>query len=508
MKLSPLGAKRMTSVKYRLFSSFALALIGFCLCFFFADNAIGYCGDDVQIIHQSIVALKDNIQQFINDYTYMNANNVDVVATNAYSWGTSFILVPIYKLFGLGNILMFKIVMIISFAAFLFIFSLYLSKKTNVIVSSLITLFIATCPFFITFSNDILKDLPFLLVSFICFIAIDSFLKEEVQKKQILYSLFVSLMLSLCVLFRENGGLMVIVLLFSQVVRIIQITKSEKKIDKYTYILFLLPYILTAGAYYLVSSKYPTFYQSELLNYSPMSMVKMTLYYLNQIKTEFFNLGNIFSFIFLIGIFFLFIIGLIKKYKQEYVAVIMLCTLFGYIVCPVEQGVRYIIPLLPFVFIFVGFAVASFKYLNLKLALLLLVVLNVFNVYSLSKMNLLLRFQYKDVNHGVTSVSAKELYNYIRENTPRNSKIIYWHPRAIYMYTGRLSFQISDKKEKLKNADYQVSIIGDDKPGSFYDKEMYDYTEKTYVSEADVYLIPVYRNTNYAMYKITKDSKK
>ena len=220
----------MTSVKYRLFSSFALALIGFCLCFFFADNAIGYCGDDVQIIHQSIVALKDNIQQFINDYTYMNANNVDVVATNAYSWGTSFILVPIYKLFGLGNILMFKIVMIISFAAFLFIFSLYLSKKTNVIVSSLITLFIATCPFFITFSNDILKDLPFLLVSFICFIAIDSFLKEEVQKKQILYSLFVSLMLSLCVLFRENGGLMVIVLLFSQVVRIIQITKSEKKI--------------------------------------------------------------------------------------------------------------------------------------------------------------------------------------------------------------------------------------------------------------------------------------
>lgn len=311
-------------------------------------------------------------------------------------------------------------------------------------------------------------------------------------------------MLSLCVLFRENGGLMLIVLLISQIIKVFQLQKNGEKINRSIWLLFLLPYLMTAIAYYTVSYKYPTFYTTENVDCSLISIGKMALYYLNQIRVEIFNFDNFLSSIAFIGTFILFVIGLTKKYKEEYVAIIMLCTFVFYTVCPLKQGVRYILPLTPFVFIFIGFSALNLKKLRLKLFILFFLFLIFCNVTVLSKMNLLSKIQDRDINYGVNSTSAKELYSYIRGNTSKDSKIIYWHPRAIYLYTGRQSFQISEEKDKLKNADYQVSIIGNDRPASSYDIEMYDYNKKTYIPETEIYLNPVYRNENFVMYKIEK----
>lgn len=183
--------EKNNALKYRFLLSSIAFCISFFLCFLFVDNTIGYCGDDVQIIHQAIVALNGNVQEFINDYSYMNANNVAQIATNAYSWGTSFLLIPIYKIFGLENIMMLKMVMIMSFSTFIFVFSMYLSRKTNLLISAIITVFLSTCPYFINFSNEIMKDIPFLLISFIFILAVDNFLKKNnLANKSFIHYLF------------------------------------------------------------------------------------------------------------------------------------------------------------------------------------------------------------------------------------------------------------------------------------------------------------------------------
>lgn len=496
----------MAFFRSSIFIGIIFALLCCLLCILNTDSSIGFSGDDIQVINQAVAAASNTVGQFIKDYSFMNANNVDPVASNAYSWGTSFLLVPLYKLFGLNNILAFKGVIIGTYCLFIFSFFIYLAHKTDRIISGLITLFLATSPFFIGFTNDILKDLPYLLISFLSVVSIDYFLKESSLKKQIIYSIFVSSLLSLSVIFRENGALPVLVLFFAQLIKISQLVISKKEIRHTAVILYGLPYIITAVVYTLISIKYPTFYLKGFIDFTPASMIKMTGYYFNQFYLNFFAAGKIFSYILYCFVLVLSAYGIIKKVRHEYVLFIYLCTFIIYAAYPVEQEIRYIIPLIPVFFVFLGLGIYDFNNKYLKLTgIITLVVLCLFNVFVLSKMNLTNRFLYKHTDNGTISSSAKKVYDYINKNIPADSKIIYWHPRAIYLYTGRLSFQISDKKDKLKEGDYQISIIGKDRPGKYYDKEMYDLEAKTYIKEANVYLKPVYRNDNYAVYEIEKE---
>ena len=337
---------------------------------------------------------------------------------------------------------------------------------------------------------------------------VEKFLSENILKRQLIYSVLISILLFLGIIFRENGWSLFFILLICQIVKVIGLIKDKKEIKLSMTLLYLMPYVIATAAYHILSMKYPIYYQTSVFNFIPDSIIRMIIYYFIQFRIEFFNCSNILSYIFCIWTILLFIYGIIKNYKKEYVALIVVITFIGYLICPIEQGVRYIIPLIPFVFIFVGLGISKIKNLNIKqINICFLVILCILNLLILNRMNIGSRLLNKNLNYGIANTLSLDMYKYIKENIPQDKKIIYWHPRAIYLYTGRLSFQIGGKKEKLREGDYQVSIIGTEGPGSFYDKEMYDIREKTYIPEADIYLLPIYRNGNYAVYKIEKGGK-
>lgn len=499
----------MASFKFNIFISILFLLLSCFLCIAYVDNCLGYTGDDIQVIHQAVAAIDNKINQFISDYSYMNSKNVDLVATNAYSWGTSFLLAPLYKFYGLNNIIAFKIVMILSYCFYVFIFSLYFLRKVSKEISIPIIFFFSTSPFFIMFSNDILKDLPYLFVSFLWFLSVEKFLGENNIKRKLIYSCIVSLLLFLCIIFRENGWSLLFVLFVCQVIKEVGRVKEKKERNLLIYFSYLMPYIFAIGTYFILSIKYPTYYQTSVFSLMPDSIISMIMYYFEQFRQEFFNCTDILSYFLSIWVVLLFIYGIIKSYKQEYVALVILATFVGYILCPVEQGVRYIIPLIPFIFIFIGLGISKIENLYLKrLNIFFLVIICILNLSILAQMNLHNRLVYKKSDYGIQNSMSLDLYKYIRENISNDKKIIYWHPRAIYFNTGRLSFQIGEEEERLKEGDYQVSIVGKDGPGSFYDKEMYNLIKKTYIQEANVYLVPIYRNKDYAVYEIEKEQVK
>lgn len=136
-----------------------------------------------------------------------------------------------------------------------------------------------------------------------------------------------------------------------------------------------------------------------------------------------------------------------KNAKKDCLYLAFICVYFvGNCLMPYSQGLRYVYPILPFLFLFLIYGVQVFFHAvsqekNMeKLKNLLLL--------TLAGLIFLLPLQYAAANMknnkngsetGAYSISAKDMYRYIIQNTPPDSIISFYEARALYLNTGRLS---------------------------------------------------------------------
>ena len=260
---------------------------------------------------------------------------------------------------------------------------------------------------------------------------------------------------------------------------------------------------------YLLSFKYfPVDFIPQVMSYNIKSVIDMFFYYISEFRLYFCDVSHL-SYYYLILLFILSIIGIIKNYKKEIVILINLCTFFFYLFFHDYQGLRYIFPVIPFLVIFIALGFNYIKNINIKLYYVIsfaIICLILFNGKStLAGMHHSIGECLQHNYYGVTGNDSDDIYEYIRNNTKVDDKIIYPFPRAVSLFTDRLSFQISDDLYKLKNADYHLDIYSlDGAPAQYYMRQMFNYNKKTYIDGADVYLNPIYKNNKYILYKILK----
>jgi hypothetical protein len=186
------------------------------------------------------------------------------------------------------------------------------------------------------------------------------------------------------------------------------------------------------------------------------------------------------SVLILFGLFFF--KGIYKSEKQDRHFILLIVLTMGlYILFPGRQGLRYLFPIVPFIFYFSIHGVLNTPFLNEWQNMFLISLALYLGVQSF----------YKSINFRaistdqITTIEAKSLYNWVKTNTLANDIIAFKKPRLLRLMTGRNGFTNSDDTKVLQSA--ATYLIENDKP-----------------KRVDSLFNTVYQNAHFIVYKINK----
>ena len=477
----------------------------------YLSNNLRWGGDDAQILTQAIAIINNSISSQINDYRFIIDNSVDPIGTKAYSWGVPILLSILQKIYLFFvpvktqiceniNYFYLKLSMVFFYAGTILLLYKELIRRVSYSIAIIFTFLFAFSPYLIDFANEIMKDIPFTFLSFLAIVTFNKLAHEERLYKKIQLAIFSCIVTFLCLITRENGSIILFAFSFSYIYNLLLDIRNKTNKIKINTLIYFVTFFITAGCFFLFSKFFPVEYIKNIFQYDIFSILNNIKYYVGEFKICFFNFNN-YGIFYLVIFSSLSIYGLFKNYKKEPLISFFLILICTHFVVSAGQGIRYILPFVPFIFIFAALGLNKINNKIIKYILagffIIAILLNIANIHTTTK-------QIADFKNsgGVTSKSAKEVYEYIKTNTKNTDTFIYCKPRVLHLFTNRLAFQISSRKELLNKGDYQLSIIGNEHPGEFYNKEMFDFDKKTYIKEANIFFIPVYRNDNYALYKI------
>lgn len=481
-------------------------------------------GDDFALyIMQAISIVENNIYSFLESSKFLIQESVIAPGPVASPWGFPLVLAPIYAYFKL-NILALKSVNIIFFLLYIIVLWFGFQKKHSYVFLTCLVLLFAFNPYLISFLNNILPDIPFLFFSTL-FLVI---LQKEIDQENILLSnkanqIILGIIVAMSFFIRTNGVLLLPTLTASQLIKIgLANPKNQSNpfcikgfisylfTNKIIYTL-LLPYfsfLFLCLIWWFIFPESNISTISQFKKISLVSLINNTYHYLSA-PARFFN-GILYGHIlYLLSIPF-FLATLVLRIKYDYPIIIYLFLTFSlYILIPFDspQGIRYLFPILPF---YISFVLMYFEnkqaFSNKKLTILLnkasiLLVLSVVIYFLIiSAQTALFNLQNQRVEiSGVSTVNAKGVFSFVKENTPTKSIIIFFKPRAMKLFTKRQSITANNLDLVLAKGDYLCIYSG-----------KYEYLKKE-LPKAEVQelkarnkLILVYTNSDFSLYQINK----
>ena len=124
-------------------------------------------GDFSSYIMQARSILSGTMNEFVTRNAFTVDHSTLLVGPVAYPWGYPTLLAPVYALYGMKPIYL-KLPNIVLFALFLACFFMLLRRRLDLLDSALLTSVASFSPALVTFLDQILSDIPFLLFSTRC----------------------------------------------------------------------------------------------------------------------------------------------------------------------------------------------------------------------------------------------------------------------------------------------------------------------------------------------------
>jgi hypothetical protein len=428
-----------------------------------------------------------------NPNVYLAGSDMVLIGPQSYPPLFPLLLSPVYKIWG-ANLNAMKIVIIVTFL--LALTAVYLAFKDILPSHYLITLvaLIGFNPYFWSFKDNIVSDLPFLLFVYLSLVAIDRhYSGERSLKSKNLDALLIGISIYLSYGTRSPGLVLLPTLVVYDVIKNRKLTLFVLKVVVITGILVLLQNIfvhsdsgyaghigfsLTAGIRHLID------YTKELSAVMTAGSPKVIRYLL---------------FFVLLG---LAAIGLRTKCRENLSAFEVFLVLYSlpWIVLPLSIDIRFFIPILPLLllYVFIGAAAISKrgKYQN---SIAFAVPLFILATYTFRY----LQMDYGPIRKGIDDAEAVNLFNYVKENTGQDDVIIFRKPRALTLFTGKRtsSWHYAGSDDELWkyfqtiNATYL--ILG---PHQVESADQEKFSE--FISRNKDQLDEVYRNTDFNVYRI------
>ena len=455
----------------------------------FISNNIGWGGDFSLYINQSIHLIGGNIDE-------LYASQVEIlkyqkVGPFLYPMGVSILISPVIYLFGV-NFLALKI-----YNLFFWIGSIYFLKRTleNIFTEKKL---IITTVYLVLFSSIFIGNVNNITSDIFFFFFFNLWLYISTSNRR---NTFNSLIISGFILF-----LLLIIRPVSYAVFASYLVYCFYKMILTKKIKYLLPILLPSFLYFVYTNIFNYNFSGNELEYVFKNIKLSTpfnnliyyfelffdylLYPFSLVINKFISINHKYLFtsiIFLISSFFIF-----KKYfttknfklflsndKLLLVFIVSVAILLLNIITPINNGIRYIFPIIPFGIYF------TFKFFSKKFVIIFVVfqLLNTIFYYTYNYTNIL-RIN-SDVIFSNTNES-KKVYDYIKNNL-KNDTIIFIKPRVLFLYTNIQSVpETNETIKKFKTALVQNYISED---------ELYQKINKKVIFETE----------NYKLYKLLNE---
>jgi len=336
----------------------------------------------------------------------------------------------------------------------------------------------------LSFTDQILSDLPFLLVSTASVLFMGRLI---IEKRNLIYPVWDYILLGAIIagafLIRTNGILLLLTLAITQFIALTlklrrgdfsngQFSKSLRNLfsDRDVFLKRLLINLIPYASFFCIVLLWemilPQIGVSNLSTLSNISIdiIKHQLDYFIDLPAEFF-IGVPHYYLFYFASIPIAIAGIIRRYRSDYhIAVYIILTVALYILLPwwpSFPGLRYLFPILPFYcsFVITGLNIFQGGKTNIErefrkwvCLIPILIVLTYFGIYSAGNACLNI-INNRETFFGPYTKESQNMFSFIRSNTEKESTIIFFKPRLMRMMTNRKSLMIT-KKQDITRGDY------------------------------------------------------
>jgi hypothetical protein len=477
-----------------------IVLISGAISFSLLTHGQSWLDDFASYLMQAKSILSGTMGEFVRRNAFTVTQSSYPPGPAAYPWGFPLLLAPVYAAFGM-NVLAFKLINTLFYGLFLIVFfGLARTRLTDGESLSLMAV-LAFNPMLLLAHDQILSDLPFLFFSTLGIFLIDRFTRRKTTP-------WVGLAAGVCIFAanftRTNGFLLFIPLALAQLIQL-----WPQRQDKAGLLIKLktafVPYLAFVILLFVQTLIFPGGQESYLSHFSMFSLQGLWANFLYYLQLPAWTFNEIPGGTVLYPLLLTFVvISMANRHSRDLpiyayaLAVLGLFTLW-----PERQGLRFIYPILPFLFIFAfdgmklalgwlkgnwqtyaGFALSGFW---IVLALASLGV-----SFTLARDNLAAD---RAINGPFDPVSA-QMFEFVREKTPDESVIIFFKPRAMRLFTDRDAF-MTDRCGDLPKGDY---LALSEKVGNNGQIPPEEVTQ----CSSFVKLEKVFNNRRFAIYKISK----
>jgi hypothetical protein len=439
-------------------------------------------GDDfASYIMQARSIAEGSLRSFIEENKFTVEQSTRMVGPVAAPWGTPLMLAPLYRLFG-PNMLALKGLNVACYILFLASLAFFLRDRHPFPLLVLLVSFFAFNPMLLSLLNEILSDFPFLLLSTVCVFLIGRVAVEDrplfgrVVDRCLLGALFAAALFT-----RTNGLLLVVTLVGVHLVRIgraaaaapaaaggavgwgraaresaVRFGTRRMLLDGIPYAVCVLLVLAWNGvfahgggsnAHYFGAVSWKTFLRN--------------VFFYVEIPSDFYFGIPVHHAWYVVSLPFLFA-GMWKSARRDvHMILYMVMTVGLFLLWPYTQGIRYILPVMPFYvhFVFIGArwtyeAAAGTRRAVARVLVpgLLILAAVLFAQSSVSRALDNMR-AHRPPPPGPSTDASREMFDFIRNDTGKDAVIIFFKPRLMRMLTERPSIVV-DNPSALERGDY------------------------------------------------------
>ncbi len=504
-----------TNRKTHLVVGIVLLLITMLISSYGISNTHNWGGDFSQYIAQARAIVEGNLTEWYERNCFIIDHSAGAIGADSYPWITPILFAPIYAIWGL-NYIPYQYFLSFCFAVSVAVLYLFLIRRNVRIVPALL---ICTAVIFninfLTYTKNILSEIPCFMFTVISWIIIDMYLEKRSAKGAVLVGLCSFLAFSTrttALALMAALGLGDLIFLFKQI--------KCKKMSLRSFAALCLPYGIFLFLVILISAVFPKS-GTTYLEYFSLSIenirVNIEYYYETTITLFTQNIeiaaelpaqvkvvtGLIPTYfpILLIPILVVAVVGGVKRIRNaDFIPFYMLSMSLMLHFYIYRAGTRFVIYLMPAILLcaYYGFEQETVgKSPKWKSILQKIFVCDFYIVTSCS-----IVIGITMISCGFTksppevisanSADALAVYDYINENLTEEDTVIFFKPRVLSLYTCVNSYTNSmDEPETIEGADYILDYAGDGR----YD----EYIQDNWNS-----LVVVYNNPRFSLFRIVK----
>ena len=454
-------------------------------------------GDDfAAYIMQAKSIFNGDMQNFVEHNGITIHQSSAQIGPVAYPWVYPLILTPIYAAKGISPLAL-KLPGLFFFAGFLICIYLWTKTRFTQTESLLFVSLFAFNPLLLNFLDQILSDIPFLFFSILALLLM---MKEKSRSR--LNATLLGAAIAFAFFIRTTGILLLASFLAVEYFKVWN-KRATRELDIKTLQDVVIVCVSFGGMWVAYSLIFPggsESYFDQLEGFSfHAALGSIGAYF--ELFGLFFGTSTIWKYLYSI-LFIFFLIGAWMHRKEETILIVFfLLWMLLLIIWPIRQGPRFIFPLLP---VFIYFTFQGMRSVISRLPMnyhqpgqwifygvwISMMGIFLFN----SSIDAYTNLQNDRSINGPFDMYSMEVYQFIKEETPADSVIIFFKPRALRLMTDRDAI-MSTECERMPLGNYIVLSRKVDENQQIPPEQ---------INECNLSLDEVFRNRRFVIYKILK----